>query len=95
VRTGTKFAGVALLWGVIMTSAVIVTMLILTARNPEYKDLWNYVPAIITALLGQGVLNFCGVELRKALETRAYKIVGEFLKKYDMEEKFQEFLKSR
>lgn len=95
MRTGTKFAGIALAWGVTMSSAVIVTMLVLTGRNPEYKDLWQYVPMIVSSLLGQGVLNFCGVELRKALETRAYKIVGEFLSKYGMEDKFQEFLKNR
>ncbi|MBW2084425.1 MAG: hypothetical protein JRI54_00115 [Deltaproteobacteria bacterium] len=74
MRTGTKYAGIALVWGLVMTSVVLVAMLYLTFQNPEYKELWKYVPAIITALIGQGVLNFVGNEVRKTVEARANKI---------------------
>lgn len=73
MRTGTKFAGIALVWGLAMASMVILVMLYLTWVNPEYKELWQYVPAIITALIGQGVLNFASNEIRKAMEWWATK----------------------
>ncbi len=73
MRTGTKFAGIALLWGLFMASLVLVVMLYLTWQNTEYKELWQYVPAIISALIGQGVLNFISNEFRKAAEWKAAK----------------------
>lgn len=73
MRTGTRFAGIALVWGLTMASLVILVMLYLTWINPEYKELWRYVPAIITALIGQGVLNFASNEFRKAMEWWATK----------------------
>lgn len=73
MRTGTKFAGFALFWGLGMASLVLVAMIYLTWLNPDYKILWQYVPAIITALIGQGVLNFASNEVRKAVEWWATK----------------------
>ena len=47
MRTGTKYAGIALVWGLVMASLVLVAMLYLTWQDSEYKILWQYVPAII------------------------------------------------
>ena len=77
MRTGTKYAGIALVWGLAMASLVILVMLYLTWVNPEYKILWQYVPAIITALIGQGVLNFASNEIRKMIEYRSTQKKGD------------------
>ena len=77
MRTGTKYAGIALVWGLVMASLVLVVMLYLTWIDSEYKILWQYVPAIITALIGQGVLNFASNEIRKMIEYRATQKKGD------------------
>lgn len=77
MRTGTKYAGIALVWGLVMASLVLVAMLYLTWQDSEYKILWQYVPAIITALIGQGVLNFASNEIRKMIEYRATQKKGD------------------
>jgi len=77
MRTGTKYAGIALVWGLVMASLVLVVMLYLTWQDSEYKILWQYVPAIITALIVQGVLNFASNEIRKMIEYRATQKKGD------------------
>jgi chromate transport protein ChrA len=66
-RTGTIFAGLLVLWSVILISGFL-TWLIVNAKDPKISQLWQYAGGIITAILGPAGVNLSVNEVRKALE---------------------------
>ncbi len=73
MRTGTKFAGLLVLWSVVLISCL-VAWLIVNNKSEEAQKVWQYLPAIITAILGPAGLNLGINEVRKALENGGLKV---------------------
>ena len=68
MRTGTKFAGLLVMWAVAVIS-LLFWWLIINDQNPVTEKIWPLMPAIITAILGPAGLNMGVNEVRKAIES--------------------------
>jgi cobalamin biosynthesis protein CobD/CbiB len=66
-RTGTKFAGLLVLWAVLLVSGFLL-WLMANLKDPKISQLWQYTAGIITAILGPAGINLSVNEVRKALE---------------------------
>jgi hypothetical protein len=66
-RTGTKFAGLLVLWAVLLVSGFLF-WLMANSKDTKISQLWQYAPGIITAILGPAGINLSVNEVRKALE---------------------------
>jgi cobalamin biosynthesis protein CobD/CbiB len=66
-RTGTIFAGLLVLWSVVLISGFLI-WLIVNAKDPKISQLWQYAAGIITAILGPSGINLAVNEVRKTLE---------------------------
>lgn len=86
MRTGTKFAGLLVLWAVTVITALIV-WLIKLGDHPVAAKVWPNLPTIITAILGPSGLNMCVNEVRKALENGGLNIFGRKVERKGEDEK--------
>jgi hypothetical protein len=74
MRTGTKFAGLLVLWAILLISGFLI-WLIVNARDPMIGQLWQYAAGIITAILGPAGINLSVNEVRKALENGVFRLL--------------------
>jgi len=86
MRTGTKFAGLLVLWAVTAISALIVWLTKL-GDHPVVDKVWPNLAAIITAILGPAGLNLSVNEVRKALENGGLNIFGRKVERKGDDEK--------
>jgi cobalamin biosynthesis protein CobD/CbiB len=80
MRTGTKFAGLLVLWAVLLISGFL-TWLIVNAKDPKISQLWQYAAGIIAAILGPAGINLSVNEVRKALENGGIQLLKKQNKK--------------
>jgi chromate transport protein ChrA len=67
MRTGTKFAGLLTLWAVMIVTVLFIWLMV-NANNSYVNAIWQYIPAILTAILGPVGINLGVNEVRKAFE---------------------------
>lgn len=68
MRTGTKFVGLLIWWAITVITGLIAWLMV-NASNPNIQTVWQYLPAIIAAILGPPGIGLGINEVRKAVES--------------------------